>query len=251
MKNLWCYACGKIHRPGDCSHTQQEFKLDKKCVDGGVAIQKWKTNSSGQDLLLEGGKPVEIKPEKVKIKKEEHVANKNCYYAALGEDEHESDGGSSDECHDDSSGDEADSDQEEDGMDANSGSSDSSSEENDLDFNQDFSSATLEPGPSQRELQHAEELARAAAKRGEEKAESARVKASWVCCKEKESGFWITKGIRRCGQRVLCQMDLSHKLSCKMVSSQWWQKIGVGMDRWNRSTCDMCWGCIRLLGVCQ
>ena len=48
-------------------------------MDGGVAIKMWKTNSSGQDLLLEGGKPVEIKPEKDKIKKEEHVADNNCY----------------------------------------------------------------------------------------------------------------------------------------------------------------------------
>ena len=30
---------------------------------------------------------------------------------------------------------------------------------------------------------------------------------------------------------MLGQMDLSFKLSCKMVNSQWWQKIGVGMGR--------------------
>ena len=180
MKNLWCYACGKIHRPGAFTYTQQEFKLDKnrrckECVDGGVAVKKWKTNSSGQDLLLEGGRPVEIKLEKIKIKKEEHAANKDCYYAVLQEDEQESDGSEpSDEHHDDSSGDEADSDDE-----VDSGSSESSSEENDLDFNRVFSSATLEPGPSQRELQRAKELARATNEKEEEKADSLRVRASW------------------------------------------------------------------------
>ena len=83
MKNLWCYACGKIHRPGDFSYTQQEFKLDKnrrckECVDGGVAVKKWQTNNSGQDLLLVGGKPTEI-VEKVHVKREEHIADRNCY----------------------------------------------------------------------------------------------------------------------------------------------------------------------------
>ena len=137
-------------------------------------------HSYHHDLFLEGGKPVEVKPEKVKKKEAEKLANKNCYYACLREDEQESDGGSSDEHHDDSSGDEADSDDEgeEEEVDANGGG-DSSSEENDIDFNRDFNNSTLEPGPSQRELQHAEELARAATKREEEKAESVRVKASW------------------------------------------------------------------------
>jgi len=188
MKHLWCYACGKIHRPGEFSYTQIEFKLNrnrrcKECVDGGIAVKQWKTDDSTDhhDLLLEGGKPVEIQLEKIKKKEAENLASKNCYYAALREDEQESDGGSSDEHQDDSSGDESDNDEEEEEeeeVDANGGG-DSSSEENDIDFNRDFNNSTLEPGPSQRELQHAEELARAATKREEEKAESVRVKASW------------------------------------------------------------------------
>ena len=48
--------------------------------------------------------------EKVHVKKEEHIADRNCYFAALAEDEQESNGPeSSDEDHEDSSGGEADS----------------------------------------------------------------------------------------------------------------------------------------------
>ena len=106
MKHLWCYACGKIHRPGEFSYTQVEFKLNrnrrcKECVDGGIAVKQWETDDSTDhhDLLLEGGKPVEIKLEKIKKTEAENLANKNCYYAGLREDERESDGGSSDEHH--------------------------------------------------------------------------------------------------------------------------------------------------------
>ena len=83
-------------------------------MGGGIAVKQWKTGDSTDhhDLLLEGGKPVEIQLEKIKKKEAENLANKNCYYAGLREDEQESDGGSSDEHHDDSSGDEADNDEE-------------------------------------------------------------------------------------------------------------------------------------------
>ena len=149
-------------------------------MDGRVAVKKWKTNSSGQDLLLEGGRPVEIKPERVKVNKEDNAANKDCYCAVWEEGEQESDGSeSSDERHDDPSGDEADNVDDIDEAGTDSGSSESSSEENGLDFNRGFSSATLKPGPSQRELQHAKGLERATNEKEKEKAESLRVRASW------------------------------------------------------------------------
>ena len=182
LKNLWCYACGQIHRPKFFSYNQLEFKLDKnrrctKCIDNGIAVKRWKIDDSTDhhDLLLEGGKPVEVKDEEVKAKKSKIPEDANGYYAVLRDGEEEGDGSESDsseEHHDDSSGDGANTDSSSDG-------GNSSSEEEDVDFNRNFNSATLEPGPSQRELQHAEEATKAAAEKEKQKVESARVKDSW------------------------------------------------------------------------
>ena len=127
------------------------------------------------DLLLEGGKPVEVKDEEVKAKKSKIPEDANGYYAVLRDGEEKGDGSESDsseEHHDDSSGDGANTNSSSDG-------GNSSSEGDDVDFNRNFNSATLEPGPSQRELQHAEEATKAAAEKEKQKVDSARMKDSW------------------------------------------------------------------------
>jgi hypothetical protein len=93
----------------------------------------------------------------------------------LRDGEEEGDGSESDsseEHHDDSSGDGANTDSSSDGGNSSSG-------EDDVDFNRNFNSATLEPGPSQRELQHAEEATKATNEKEKQKVESARVKDIW------------------------------------------------------------------------
>ena len=64
MKNLWCFSCGKIHRPGQYTYTQREFKLEsnrrcKSCVGAGRKVKRWELDEQGE-LVLEGGKPVDV-----------------------------------------------------------------------------------------------------------------------------------------------------------------------------------------------
>ena len=61
------YQLDEVH-PASANGIRDQLK---SAVDEGVAVKKWK-HTDNQELVLEGGRPVEIK--KIKIKKE-HVAD--------------------------------------------------------------------------------------------------------------------------------------------------------------------------------